>query len=106
VKIKLKKYKMEKYYLTLADGRKVRVLLNDYVISEFERLTGLDFTILADGKPRVPEAQCLTWLVITEGEKADCKDLGLTQNELVPLFDMPAATEFNKIMVKIAYSQN
>ena len=97
---------MEKYYLTLTDGRKVRVLWNDYATREFERLTGIELAILADGKPRIPETLCFAWLAITEGQKADGKDLGLTQRELVRLFDMSVAIELNKILVKIALSQN
>jgi hypothetical protein len=98
--------KMEKYYITLASGQKVRTLWNDEATIKFKNHTGSDISILADGSLRIKELQYFAWIAIIEGEKSDGREFLLTLKEFIPQFTLPAAIEFNKNMVKLAFSQN
>lgn len=88
---------MKADYLTLTDGRKVRVEWNMNSLAEFTKLTGIEMTDLATKKADVELLRTIAWCCAVEGEEADGKSLGLTEKELGRLIDLPGVLEFTRI---------
>jgi hypothetical protein len=102
----LERYKMEIDYITLRNGRKVRLLYNSYVEAEFIKLANQDSSRLFEGKCTILEMRSFLWLMATEGEKADNKELGLSEKEFGRLFDLYNTEGLAKFINKLAFSQN
>lgn len=101
-----KKSKAGKYYLTLSTGRTVRVVYNLDVEKKFTEHTGKGISCFVEKKATIFDNRCIAWLMVIEGEKADSKEFKFTEIEFGRIFDIPAAKELNKILMKIAFSQN
>jgi hypothetical protein len=91
---------MKADYLTLADGRRVRVCFNMNALCEITRLTGIEMTDLADGKAGVKELRSIAWCSSVEGEAADGKELGLSEIEFGRLMTMETIVAFSVILAE------
>lgn len=88
---------MDLDYLTLADGRKVRILFSMNVLEEFSVTTGKEMTDLVGGKADIALLRKIAWLSAREGEKADGRELGLDEMQFGRLMSMFAITHFVEI---------
>ena len=87
-------------YLTLSDGRRVRVEWNMNALSEFVAITGRELTDFATNKADIKTLRTIAWCSAVEGEDADGKKLGLTEIEFGRLMSMAAITLFSEILTR------
>lgn len=85
-------------YITLANGRRVRVFWNMNALGEFTRITGKEMTDLADGKADISTLRTIAWCSAVEGERLDGKELGLTEIEMGGLMSMQCIVAFSGIL--------
>lgn len=91
---------MKADYLTLSDGRKVRVCFNMNALCEVTRLTGVEMSDLAGGKADVQALRAIAWCSAVEGEAADGKELNLSEIEFGRLVTMDTIVVFSKILTE------
>ncbi|HOG56593.1 MAG TPA: hypothetical protein PK727_04625 [Bacteroidales bacterium] len=84
---------MNASYLTLANGRDVRILFSMNVLEEFVTSTGKEVIDL-NGIADIALLRKIAWLSAREGERANGKDLGLDEMEFGRLMSMSAITRF------------
>lgn len=89
---------MKADYLTLSDGRQVRVLWNMNALGEWTRITGKEMNELAGGKANVDELRTIAWCAAREGEEADGRKLDLDEIQFGRLMDMAAIVKFVEIL--------
>jgi hypothetical protein len=89
---------MKPSYLTLTDGRSVRIEWNMNALEEFTRTTGKEMTDLAGGKSSVSDLRMIAWCSAIEGEAANGKELGLTEMEFGRLMSMANIIAFSEIL--------
>ena len=87
---------MEKYYLTLSNDRKVRLDYTSHAAREFMKRKCNKLR-----KYDALELRFIMWYFATDGEKADGKDLELSEVEFGRLIDMSAILEFNRIVKRM-----
>lgn len=88
---------MKPDYLTLTDGRCVRIEWNMNALGDFTRITGKEMTDLVDGKADVNMLRTIAWCSVKEGEAADGKELGLDEIQFGRLMNMANIISFSKI---------
>lgn len=91
---------MKPDYLTLSDGRQVRMEWNMNALSEFVAVTGREITDFATNKADIKTLRTIAWCSAVEGEAADGKELGLTEIEFGRLMTMTAITLFSEILTR------
>jgi hypothetical protein len=91
---------MKADYLTLTDGRKVRVEWNMNSLAEFKQITGLEMADLATKGADVAVLRSIAWCCAVEGEDADGRNLNLTEKELGRLIDMGGVVKFAQIFAQ------
>lgn len=91
---------MARDYITLTDGRRVGIEWNMNALAEYTAKTGRELTDLAVTTTNIKELRILAHCAATEGELADGKDLGLTEEEFGRLMGMNAVIAFAHILQK------
>jgi hypothetical protein len=91
---------MKPDYITLSDGRKVRIEWNMNALGEFTSATGKEMTDLTGGKADVKTLRTIAWCSAVEGEAADGKELGLTELEFGRLMTMASIVAFSEILTR------
>jgi hypothetical protein len=89
---------MKPDYLTLTNGRKVRIEWNWNAVKIWTSVTGKELTDLATGKASADDMLTIAYCAATEGEDADGKELALTEKEFGRLINMQGIIEFSKIL--------
>lgn len=89
---------MKAEYLTLADGRSVRILFNMNALGDVKNKTGIEITDLAEGKADINLLRTIAWCSAIEGEAADGKELGLSEIEFGRQITMAGIVEFSAIL--------
>ncbi len=91
---------MKPDYLTLTDGRQVRVEFNMNALDQFTTLSGKEISDLAGGKADIKTLRLIAWCSAVEGEAADGKLLNLTELEFGRLMSMASMVEFSEILTR------
>jgi hypothetical protein len=89
---------MKADYLTLTDGRKVRIEWNWNAVNEWGNATGRELTDLAKGKAKAADMLAIVYYAALEGEAADGKELALTQIEFGRLINMQGIIAASQII--------
>jgi hypothetical protein len=90
---------MKADYLTLSDGRSVRLIWNINALDKFTELTGKEITDLTDGKTNVSTLRTIGWCCAIEGEAAEGKDLGLDEIQFGRLITLKGVLALSAIIV-------
>jgi len=94
---------MKPEYITLSDGRRVRIEWNMNALGEFTSLTGkemADMLNMKEGRADIKTLRIIAWCAAMEGEAADGKSLGLNEIEFGRLMTMHSIVEFSGILAK------
>jgi hypothetical protein len=91
---------MKPAYLTLDNGKTVRIMWNMNATGEFTKITGRDLADLDDGRADVNQLRTIGWCSAVEGEDADGKDLGMTEKEFGRQLSLGKVVELAKIIVE------
>jgi hypothetical protein len=91
---------MKPDYLTLDNGRSVRILWNMNALNSFTEQTGKELTSMVDGRVDVSTLRAIAWCAAIEGEEADGNTLGLNEKEFGRLITMNGIVEFSQILSK------
>jgi len=89
---------MTKYYLTLADGRKVRAEWDMNAMYDFTILTGKDLSDLAMAKSDLGLLRTIAYCAIKEGEAIDGREFDITEIELGRLIGVKELVAFLEIL--------
>jgi hypothetical protein len=79
---------MKADYLTLTNGRKVRIEWNWNAVNEWGNATGKELTDLAKGKAKAADMLAIVYQAAVEGERIDGTELGLTEKDFGGLINM------------------
>jgi hypothetical protein len=88
---------MKADYLTLANDRKVRIMWNMNAFGKFTQITGKEIIDFGSKVP-VNMLRTIAWCSAIEGEKADGKELNLSEEEFGRLITMTGIVEFSAIL--------
>jgi hypothetical protein len=91
---------MKADYITLEDGKSVRILWNMNALGEFTKITGMEMSDLAEGKADVNSLRTIAWCSAVEGELADGKELGLSEIEFGRKMTMECIVKFSAILTE------
>jgi len=91
---------MKPDYLTLSNGRKVRIEWNMNSMGQYVNITGNELTEFKSKKADINTMRKIAWLSAVEGELCDGKELGLDENQFCRLMNMPAIIEFSRILTE------
>jgi len=101
---------MRKFYITLSNGKKVRLFFKSELLVEFVKLIGKDFSYYTDGLLRgdymMSESIALAWLMAIEGERLDGKELGLNKDEFGRFMSIQSTNEFLAIFPQLIFLEN
>ena len=89
---------MKADYITLANGRRVRIMWNMNALGEFTRLTGKEITDLTDGRVDIDTLRKMAWFCAREGETLDLREFELSEVEMGRLMSMKNIVEFSEIL--------
>jgi hypothetical protein len=89
---------MKAYYLTLADGKTVRIMFNMNALGEVSRLTGIELIDLAKLKVDMNTIRAIAWCSAVEGEALEGKTLKLTEDEFGRQMTMGGVIAFTAIL--------
>lgn len=89
---------MKADYLTLTDGRKVRIEFNMNSVGEFTAITGKELVEFQTMKADVKVLRTIAWCSAVEGELCDGRELGMDEIQFARLMNMNAIVEFSKIL--------
>jgi hypothetical protein len=84
-------------YITLTDGRRVRIEWNMNALGEFTVRTGKEMSDLAGFKADIKTLRVIAWCSAVEGEACDGKELGLSEIEFGRIMNMQSIIEFSEI---------
>lgn len=90
---------MKADYLTLTDGRKLRVEFNWNVVCELTVLTGIDMSTFVGSNADVQLLRTIAWCCAIEGEAIEGRELELTEMEFGRLVSMEGIVAFSQILV-------
>jgi hypothetical protein len=96
---------MKADYLTLTNGRKVRIEWNWNAVKSWTRSTGKVLADLASLKAGPDDMLSIAYHSAIEGEEADGRELGLTEKEFGRLINMQGIIEFSKILTEQATTE-
>lgn len=88
---------MKPDYLTLTDGRSVRVEWNMNSLGAFTHDTGIEMTDLAAGEADIFTLRKVVWYMVIEGERLEGRTFELTEVELGSLMSQNEVIEFARI---------
>lgn len=91
---------MKNDYLTLTNGRTVRIMFNMNALHDVSQLAGIEITDLASGKADIGVLRTIAWCSAIEGEKAEGKELGLSEIEFGRLMNMSQIVAFSAILTE------
>lgn len=91
---------MKADYLTLTDGRKVRIEWNMNALATFTSLTGIRMEQLISIKPDVATLRTIAWCSAMEGEAADGNSLEISEVDFGRLMSIPAIIQFSEILAR------
>jgi hypothetical protein len=86
-------------YMTLKDGRRVRVELNMNSIGNFASITGKELFDLS-GKPDMIMMRTIAWCAVCEGEACDGKEFNDSEIAFGRLVGFGGINEFGKILAR------
>jgi hypothetical protein len=89
---------MQVDYLTLSDGRRVRIMWNMNALGDFTRATGKEISDLSGGRADVGTLRTIAWCAAKEGEAAEGKFLELTEEQFGRLMSMSCIVQFSEIL--------
>jgi hypothetical protein len=89
---------MKPDYITLINGKTVRIMFNMNALGDVAKRTGIEITDLASGKADLNMLRSIAWCSAMEGEAADGKELGLNEIEFGRLMSMANIVEFSAII--------
>ena len=89
---------MKADYLTLDDGRRVRILFNMNALGDLSKKTGIEMTDLAGNKADINTLRTIAWCSAIEGEEAEGRTLELTEKEFGRLISMEGIVSFSAIL--------
>jgi hypothetical protein len=89
---------MKKHYLTLADGREVRVEWNMNSAGEFTKLTGKELSELNPASVDIATLKTIALCAIREGEDSDGRKFEADEKTLGKLMGMPQIIKFAQIL--------
>jgi len=89
---------MKADYLTLTDGRRVRVEFNMNALDMFVKVTGKEMSDLTDGKADVGTLRTIAWCSAKEGEIIEGRELGIDEIHFGRLMNMANIIEFSEIL--------
>jgi hypothetical protein len=89
---------MKAEYLTLTDGRKVRLEWNWNAVNEWSNVSGKELLDLAKGKAKGSDMLTIVYQAAVEGERIDGKDLALTEKEFGGLINMQGIINASNII--------
>lgn len=89
---------MKADYLTLSDGRSVRLIWNMNALGRFSDLTGKELTDLTNGKTNVNTLRTIAWCCAIEGEEAEGKELGMDEVQFGRLITMEGIVALSSIL--------
>jgi hypothetical protein len=87
-------------YITLKDGRKVRIEWNMNALDNWGNITGKEMKDLASGKASIGDLRSIAWCAAVEGELCDGRELNMSEIEFGRLLHMQAIVEFSKILTE------
>ena len=91
---------MKADYLTLSDGRTVRIELNMNALAEVLSLTGIEMSDLMSQKADVKLLRAMSYCCAKEGESAEGRSLDMSEIEFGRLMSMSCIIEFSEILTK------
>ncbi|MZP67230.1 MAG: hypothetical protein GT597_13915 [Bacteroidales bacterium] len=91
---------MARDYITLTDKRRVGIEWNMNALADYTAKTGKELTDLAVTKTNIRELRIIAHCAAIEGELADGRELGLTEEEFGRLMGMNAVIAFAQILKK------
>ena len=91
---------MKADYLTLSDGRKVRIELNWNAVNAWTLLTGKELVDLANGKAKPTDLLTISYCAAIEGEDIEGRILALTEKEFGRLVNMQGIVDVAKIITE------
>lgn len=89
---------MKADYITLVDGRVVRVEWNMNSLGQFTSITGMGLPDLINITSDINALRTLAWCCVMEGEAIEGKELGLTETGFGRLIIMANIIELTKIL--------
>jgi hypothetical protein len=93
---------MKAEYISLTNGRKIRIEWNWNTVAEWTARTGREITDLNDGKADVSQMRTIAYCCAVEGESIDGKELGMSEVEFGRLVNMQGIVDFAKILTSQA----
>jgi hypothetical protein len=94
---------MKAVYLTLTNGRQVRIEWNWNAVNLWTSQTGKELSDLAEDKAKTADMFAIVYCAAVEGEEADGKPLGLTEKEFGRLINMQGIIDASKIIQEQSY---
>jgi hypothetical protein len=91
---------MKPDYLTLSNGRVIRIEWNMNALAELSTHTGIEISDLTSAKADIKMLRAMAWLSAKEGESIDGKELNMTELEFGRLMSMKSIIEFSEILTK------
>jgi hypothetical protein len=89
---------MKADYLTLADGRKVRICFDMNALGMFTALTGKEMPDLVAPITDFNLLRTVAWCSAIEGENAEGRELGLSEVEFGRVMNMISINQFSQIL--------
>jgi hypothetical protein len=96
---------MKADYLTLADGRRVRVMFNMNALGKLSKEAGIEMTDLAEGKADINTLRTIAWCSAMEGEALDGREFNLSEVEFGRLITMQGIVAFSAILTEQSSSE-
>ena len=90
---------MKNDYLTLDDGRKVRIRWNMNALGRFTKLTGKEITDLTNGKTDIDTMRTIAFCSDIEGERIEKREFELDEMDFGALMSMKNIVEFSQFFV-------
>jgi hypothetical protein len=91
---------MKPDYITLTNGRRVRIEWNWNAVKMWTAVTGKELTELASTSALANDTLTIAWCAANEGEEADGRELAMTEKEFGRLVNMQGIIEFSKILTE------
>jgi hypothetical protein len=96
---------MKPDYLTLINGRKIRILFNMNAVGEIKKATGLELVELGKVDKDLDIIRTIVYICANEGERADGKDLGMSEVDLGGMMSISNMVEFAEIFSRQGFQQ-
>jgi hypothetical protein len=91
---------MKPDYLTLSNGRKVRIEWNMHAMGEYVNITGRELLEFKSKKADLNTMKTIAWCSAVEGEICDGRELGMDETQFCRLMNMQSIVEFSRILTE------